>query len=109
MGFLSSVATPEGRGQVVRRPKTLWAEQLLPRVTDVALGTKEVARHRKRAVAGLAGEVIEIGFGSGLNVGLYPPSVRSVHAVEPSTVARRLAAKRIERSSVPVDFAGLTS
>lgn len=40
---------------MVRRPKTLLAEQLLPRVTNAALGTREVARHRKRAVVGLAG------------------------------------------------------
>src|SRR5439155_1616618 len=52
-------------------------------------------------------DLVEIGFGSGLNVPLYPPSVRRVHAVEPSSVGRRLAAKRVARSPVPVEFVGL--
>jgi ubiquinone/menaquinone biosynthesis C-methylase UbiE len=85
----------------------IWAEHLLPRLTDLALGSTEVQRHRERAVAGLSGAVVEIGFGSGLNVALYPPGVRTVFAVEPSAVARRLAAPRIEASPASVSFVGL--
>ena len=85
----------------------IWAEHLLPRLTDVALGTKEVRRHRERAVAGLHGEVVEIGFGSGLNVALYPPALHTVYAVEPSMVARRLAAARVQASPTLVTFVGL--
>ena len=80
---------------------------MLPRCTDVVLGTREVRRHRARAVTGLSGELVEIGFGSGLNVALYPPTVRTVYAVEPSVVGRRLAAKRIKASPVTVRFVGL--
>jgi len=57
--------------------------------------------------AGLTGCVVEIGFGSGLNVDLYPPSVERVYAVEPAKVARRLAERRIEKSSVPIEHVGL--
>ena len=64
-------------------------------------------RHREPVLAGATGDLVEIGFGSGLNVPLYPPSVRRVHAVEPSSVGRRLAAKRVARSPVPVEFVGL--
>lgn len=85
----------------------IWAEHLLPRLTDVALGTKEVRRHRERAVVGLGGEVVEIGFGSGLNVPLYPSAVQEVLVVEPSTVARRLAADRVEASPASISFVGL--
>lgn len=56
---------------------------------------------------GLSGVVVEIGFGSGLNIESYPPEVTLVHAVEPSTVGRRLAAERIAASRVPIDYAGL--
>src|SRR5437764_14365588 len=76
----------------------LWAEQVVPRFTDLTLGVTEVRRHREPVLAGATGDLVEIGFGSGLNVPLYPPSVRRVHAVEPSSVGRRLAAKRVARS-----------
>jgi ubiquinone/menaquinone biosynthesis C-methylase UbiE len=56
---------------------------------------------------GLAGEVVEIGFGSGLNVPYYPASVTRVAAVEPADVGWRLAAGRIKESTVPIDRAGL--
>lgn len=85
----------------------IWAEHLLPRLTDVALRTKEVRRHRERAVAGLQGEVVEIGFGSGLNVPLYPPAVHTVYAVEPAMVARKLAAARVGASHASITFVGL--
>lgn len=85
----------------------LWSDQVVPRLTDVALGNEEVRRHRRRAVAGLRGVVLEIGFGSGLNAPLYPDEVEKILAVEPSEVGRGLAAKRVESSAVPVEFVGL--
>lgn len=85
----------------------LWTDQVVPRLTDVMLGNEEVRRHRRRAVAGLHGTVLEIGFGSGLNVPLYPPEVERVLAVDPSRVGRQLGADRIAASEIPVEFVGL--
>jgi hypothetical protein len=61
-----------------------WSDRVVPRLTDRVLGTAEVRRYRREAVAGLRGTVLEIGFGSGLNVPLYPPEVERVLAVDPS-------------------------
>ena len=84
-----------------------WGEQVLPRLTDKLLSDKETRRRRRKAVAGLQGTVVEIGFGSGLNVPLYPPEVEVVHAIEPSSVAKRLATVRVEASPVSIRFSGL--
>lgn len=85
----------------------LYGDQILPRVIDVMLGTTKLGDVRTRAMEGLAGEVVEIGFGSGTNVPWYPDDVTRVTAVDPAMVGRKLAAKRLAASSVPVDFAGL--
>lgn len=84
-----------------------YREQVLPRLVDRACGTAALRHWRATVTEGLAGRVVEIGFGSGLNVELYPPEVEVVLAVEPAAVARKLAAGRIARSPVPVEHIGL--
>jgi SAM-dependent methyltransferase len=84
-----------------------WSEQVVPRAVDCFLGTAEVTRMRERACAGLTGDVVEIGFGSGRNVAHYPPDVTAVWAVEPSEVAWRKAQPRIDARGADVRRAGL--
>lgn len=86
----------------------LYGEQVLPRIINVACNLGPVVPGlRQRVCAGLSGEVLEVGFGSGLNVPHYPATVTRVRAVEPSDVAWRLAAKRVADSPMPVERAGL--
>ena len=81
----------------------IYGEQILPRATNILLGSKEFGdRIRAGACAGLHGDVIELGFGSGLNVAYYPPEVTGVWIVEPSAVALKLAEARIAASNVDV-------
>src|SRR5690606_25317861 len=62
---------------------------------------------RAQVCGGLSGRVVEIGFGSGLNVPFYPPSVQSVSAVEPADLGWKLAGKRVAAATVPIERAGL--
>ncbi len=84
-----------------------YDEQVLPRFVDVALSGKQFRELRARVAAGLEGEVLEVGFGSGRNVPHYPAAVKRVQAVDPAVVGRRLAAPRVAASPVPVDYVGL--
>jgi hypothetical protein len=68
-----------------------YGERVLPRVLNVACSTKAVEPLRRRVCAGLAGDIVEIGFGSGLNVPFYPPAVTRVAAVEPADLSWKLA------------------
>jgi ubiquinone/menaquinone biosynthesis C-methylase UbiE len=85
----------------------IYREHLLPRLVDRACGTAELRRWREQVTAGLSGTVVEIGFGSGLNVPAYPAEVSLVYAVEPAATARHLARKRIAASPVRVEHVGL--
>ena len=85
----------------------LYGEHVLPWIVDRACGMEANRKLRRRVCAGLAGDVVEIGFGSGLNVPFYPGAVTRVSAVEPADVAWKLAAKRVGDASVPVQRAGL--
>jgi ubiquinone/menaquinone biosynthesis C-methylase UbiE len=62
---------------------------------------------RARVCAGLRGEVVEVGFGTGLNARYYPHEVTKILAIEPSSVCMRIAEPRIAKSLIPVESAGL--
>lgn len=85
----------------------LYSRHVLPRLTNRVMDDDELAEIRGRVTADLAGTVLEVGFGSGLNVAHYPAAVTRVLAVEPSTVARKLAADRIAAGHVRIDYIGL--
>jgi len=84
-----------------------YAERVLPRIVDVACGMKSANPLRARVCADLHGQVLEIGFGSGLNVPFYPPAVTGVDAVEPADLGWSLAQKRLDKSNVTVTRSGL--
>jgi ubiquinone/menaquinone biosynthesis C-methylase UbiE len=85
----------------------IYGEQVVPRVTNVMLGNRTFGELRRETCEGLQGMVIEIGFGSGLNLPYLPPDVTDLWVVEPSSTARRLATKRIDASPVALHEAGL--
>ncbi len=84
-----------------------WTEQVVPRAVDALLGNDEVGRLRSRACDGLSGRLLEVGFGSGLNVAHYPDAVETVTAIEPSDVAWRKAGPRVDSAGTAVRRAGL--
>ncbi len=86
----------------------IYGDQVLPRLQDKVMNRKGTRDVRNRVCAGLTGDVVEVGFGTGLNVRHYPPEVTRVFAVEPSRVCMQLAEVRIARSDVSVTLAGLT-
>jgi ubiquinone/menaquinone biosynthesis C-methylase UbiE len=73
----------------------LYERHVLPRLVDVTCANPEMRPWRRRALEGLSGRAVEIGFGSGTNVDLYPDEVTRVLAVEPSDLAWKRATERM--------------
>jgi SAM-dependent methyltransferase len=84
-----------------------YAEHVLPRIINRCCGMKESRPLRQRVCAGLHGQVLEIGFGTGHNVPFYPDAVEEVAAVEPSELSWKLAADRVAASPIAVQRSGL--
>jgi SAM-dependent methyltransferase len=84
-----------------------WTDRVLPRLTERSLSTPDVQALRVEVCAGLRGRVLEIGFGSGLNLPVYPAEVEQVDAVEPADLAWEMSARRRAGSRVPVERTGL--
>src|SRR6266542_2004633 len=88
-------------------PMGFYSKKVLPRLINAGCGSKNLQPLRRRVCDGLAGDVVEIGFGSGLNIPFYPAEVTRVAAVEPADLAWKLAAKRLLATTVPVERSGL--
>ncbi len=84
-----------------------YQEQFLPRFQELAMRRRATRAVRARVCEGLRGDVVEIGFGTGLNAPYYPGEVTKILAVEPSKVCMQLAQPRINQTTAAVELAGL--
>lgn len=82
----------------IRHP---WFARVYPRVA-AGMEAKGGSEHRDELLAGLAGRVVEIGAGHGLNFAHYPPTVTEVVAVEPEPSLRTLAEEAAADAPIPV-------
>lgn len=80
----------------------LYQRFLQPRIINANLGTAALREIRDRVCRGLVGDILEIGYGSGLIQPHLPAQVMSVSAVEPSSVSFGLGEKRRAASPIPV-------
>ncbi len=86
-----------------------FSQVIVPRLCDLLLNKALLARHRRELLAGAYGDVLEIGFGTGLNLPYYPERVHKLTAVDPNPGMHRLALKRIKPRGIEVDHHVLKS
>jgi ubiquinone/menaquinone biosynthesis C-methylase UbiE len=86
----------------------IYRNRVLPRLQNKVMDRPDIRDIRGRVCAGLSGEVVEIGFGTGLNMPHYPADVTHIAAVEPSRLCVRLAQPRIADSPTEVSLVGMS-
>jgi len=80
-----------------------FSQHIVPRLCDLLLNQSLLARHRRQLLAAAHDEVVEIGFGTGLNLPYYPKAVCKLTAVDPNPGMYRLAQRRIKQTGIDVD------
>ena len=87
---------------------SFYEERVLPHLIDWACSTGPQQKQREKIVHLAEGDVLEVGFGSGLNLPHYlPEKVRRIFALEPSPGMRRKARPNVEASGLDVEFIDL--
>jgi ubiquinone/menaquinone biosynthesis C-methylase UbiE len=81
----------------------LYSKHIFPRILDWSLGNRMIQRQRREALAEVEGSVLEIGFGTGLNLRCYPERVTKLTAVDSERALRDRVAKRIDGATMPVE------
>ncbi|KAA5803405.1 class I SAM-dependent methyltransferase [Alkalicaulis satelles] len=88
----------------------LYETHVLPHLIGCACGAPQIMKQRARLIPEARGRVLEIGFGSGTNLGFYDPSrVSEIVALEPSEGMRRKAAPAIAQSPVSISWRAETA
>ena len=82
---------------------SFFSQVIVPRLCDFLLNKSLLVRHRRELLAHAHGDVLEIGFGTGLNLPYYPERVHKLTAVDPNPGMHRLAENRIKRGRIKVD------
>jgi ubiquinone/menaquinone biosynthesis C-methylase UbiE len=82
----------------------LYERFVFPWLCDLVLDQPVLQQQRHALLAGAGGRVLEIGFGTGLNLPHYPRKVHQLTAVDPSAGMTRRARRRIQRSGITVDL-----
>lgn len=80
-----------------------YSRVIVPRFMDRAMSGPEFAEYRKQVLGEAQGEVLEIGFGTGLNLAYYPRTVQKISTVDPNPGMNSLALKKIKASHIQVE------
>jgi len=80
-----------------------YSRVIFPRLCDWMMSDPRIAELRHDVLADVTGAILEIGFGTGLNLRHYPEHVRGITAVDPNPGMGRRAQERVAESGIAVD------
>jgi len=85
-----------------------YNEHILPHFINFACSASPNQKQRQKIIPEAAGEILEVGFGSGLNVPFYDPAkVRKIWALEPSAGMRNKAQPLVDEADLDIEFIDL--
>ena len=81
-----------------------YSNLVIPFCIDFAMSGSSLQTYRQNLLADVSGEILEIGFGTGLNLPHYPENVNKITTIDPNPGMKRLARSRIAQSQITVDY-----
>lgn len=92
------------RERTMRAGPGFYQRRVFPWLNDRFCGDEQLQELRAEALRPAHGRVLEIGFGTGLNLPHYPAAVQSLVAVEPNAGMVGRARSRLAAAPMPVEI-----
>lgn len=80
----------------------LYSRLIFPRLLELSMSSEAMTGYRQQLLQDVRGDVLEIGFGTGLNLPHYPKAVTSLTTLDPNEGMAAIAQNRIAASTIPV-------
>ncbi len=81
----------------------LYANWVFPRLLDWMMAGEPFSEYRRQLLAEVSGQVLELGFGTGLNLAHYPEAVEGLTVIDPNPGMAVLARDRIAASPLAIE------
>lgn len=82
----------------------IYSTYIFPRLMNLGMSGEVASQYRKELLKFAEGEILEVGFGTGLNLPYYPKDVQKIYTIDINAGMNPLAFKHIEKSSIQVDY-----
>ncbi len=86
-----------------------YSQTILPYLMDWSMSDATLTQYRQALLADVRGKVLEIGFGTGLNLAYYPAQIEQLTVIDANPGMNRLAQQRIREFDKPVEQQVLNS
>lgn len=80
-----------------------YSEVVFPFGMNFIMSGKDFQQQRAAVLESVSGNILEIGFGTGLNLPHYPATTKKLTVIDPNPGMGRYAARRIEVSPIDVE------
>lgn len=81
----------------------LYSNYIFPRILNNFMSSGQFKKQRDLLLSSVSGDILEIGFGTGLNLEFYPDHVRKITAIDPNAGMNAVAQRNIRNSNIEVD------
>lgn len=82
----------------------IYSQFISPRLMNLFMSAKVILPYRAELLQHVRGKILEVGFGSGLNLPHYPAHIHEINTVDVNKGMKKLAQKNIAQSPIRVNF-----
>lgn len=81
-----------------------YSNFIIPFGIDIVMSGATLGEYRQKLLEDVSGEILEIGFGTGLNLPYYPNGVTKITTIDPNPGMKQRSRSRIAAASITVDY-----